>query len=62
MNNNPSTPSKPASAPLAQVARVMFGFMAGPADQDPQEYEAEISRMIELNGLVPFDPDMLELN
>lgn len=62
MNSKSTRAPEPISVPLAEVAHVVFGFMAGPANQDPQEYDAEISRMIELNGLVPFDPEMLELN
>lgn len=54
-----NTPMQPA--PLRDVARLVFEYMSYSAEMSPVEQEAEINRMIELNGLVAFDPEMLDL-
>lgn len=56
MMNAPMQP-----APLRDVARLVFEYMSHSAEMSPVEQEAEINRMIELNGLVAFDPEMLDL-
>jgi len=48
-------------APLRDVARIVFEYMSHDGQMSVEEQEAEINRMIELNGLVAFDPEMFEL-
>ncbi|MCB1889429.1 MAG: hypothetical protein KDH20_17610 [Rhodocyclaceae bacterium] len=47
--------------PLRDVTRIVFEYVSHRAPMSALEQEEEIDRMIELNGLVAFDPDMFDL-
>lgn len=61
MNENLLEPT-PRPIPLRDFVQVVFGFFAHDRSRDGRQQDEEIRRMIELNGLVAFDPDMLDLN
>ena len=47
--------------PLRDVTSIVFEYVSHRAPMSALEQEEEIDRMIELNGLVAFDPDMFDL-
>ncbi|MCB1956628.1 MAG: hypothetical protein KDG55_13185 [Rhodocyclaceae bacterium] len=47
--------------PLRDVTRIVFEYVSNYTAMSEAEQEAEINRMIELNGLVAFDPEMFDL-
>ncbi len=47
--------------PLRDVTRIVFEYVSHRTPMSPIEQDEEIDRMIELNGLVAFDPDLFDL-
>lgn len=62
MNNDKHSPSTKSDVCPPSFSGVVWACIGGADNVDRRTHDAEIARMIQLNGLVAFDPEMLDFD